>query len=102
VLFRREAAGEDWISDQPKGVDSTIQVDAERLAHVQLACFRDENLGKLGVDAPVPLLVCRREGVAGRAGTDAGVVKPRLQGTKADLDVAQALAIGELREHHDK
>jgi hypothetical protein len=58
------------------------------------------NLGKIGVDSPVALLVGSGQSVPGDRAAKAGVVEFLGDRAQASLDVPQALAIGRLSEGH--
>jgi len=62
----------------------------------------DEKMGEVGVDAPVVDFVGVSQRVARHLASDAHVIEFRPQCPKAGFDVAQALAIGQLGEGHDK
>jgi len=55
-------------------------------------------LREVRVDAPVPLAVRVGQRVAGHAAADPHVVELSAMRPQADLDVAQAFAVGQLRE----
>jgi len=81
-------------------VDRRIQVDADVFVGVKFLGSGDENLSEVGVDAPVAVFVGLGQGVAGDERSNAHVVKLRTIAAQADLDVAQAFAVGELGEGH--
>jgi hypothetical protein len=81
-------------------VDRLLQFQIEGVARIMAACFADQHLRELGEDPPVPPLVGIGQGAADNSATDAHVVELLGHGSEADLDVAQALAVGELREGH--
>ena len=81
-------------------VDGVVQLDTERVACVELAGAADQHGGQIEPDAPVARLV----GIGQRGAFDRRAKSHRVEfggvGGQADLDVAQALAPGELREGH--
>ncbi len=81
-------------------IDGVVQLDPERLARVELARATNQNGCKVRPDAPVAQLV----GVGQRGALDRRAKTHRVQlrdiGRQAGLDVAQALAPGQLRERH--
>ena len=79
-------------------VDGVVEFQPEVLPGVQRARDADQRLGEVRVDAPVPLPVRVGQRVAGDAAADPHVLELPAMGTEADLDVAQALAVGQLRE----
>ena len=81
-------------------VDRVFQIDAKRLPGIQTTGDSNERLGQVGVDAPVAHRVRIGQGIAGDAAADAHVIELALLRSQARFDVAQALAIGQLRERH--
>ena len=55
-------------------------------------------MSEVGIEAPVALLVGVGEGIAGHAAAQSHVIEFILVCAQADLDIAQALAVGELGE----
>ena len=64
------------------------------LARIKRSGLPDQHLGKLGVSAPIAILVCIRKVVPRYGTVNAHVIKLGLHGSQASLDVAQAFAIG--------
>ena len=62
--------------------------------------MRDEDLGEVGVNPPVAILVGLGQSVSGDGSPKAEVVEFRFYGIQTRFDIAQALAIGQLRERH--
>ena len=83
-----------------EGVDGVLQIDPERLVHIQSPGDADQALGKVGVDAPVAHRVGIGQGVARHRRAQAQMVELGALGAETGFDVAQTLAIGELRESH--
>lgn len=83
-----------------EGVDRVRHVDAERLVDIQFAGRGNEALGEVGIDAPVPRLVGVRERRARDARANPHVIQLGLYRAKTGFDIAEALAISELRERH--
>jgi hypothetical protein len=79
-----------------QGVDRTVQFDAERFAGIERPRFVDQDLRKVGVNAPVATIVGVAERAARHPATNAQVVQPPLERLQAGDDVAQALAISQL------
>lgn len=88
-----------------QGVDRPLPLvelfQAERLVHVQATRFGDQALREVGVHTPVALLV----GIGQRASRDGSGAKSQVVDLlgyrpKTRLDVAQTLAVGELRKGH--
>ncbi len=83
-------------------VHRTRELDGPGFARVEAAGLRDQQLSELGVDAPVPALVCIGQRAAcNRAIAQTAVVQLLGDCMQARLDVAQALAMRELSEGHD-
>ena len=76
------------------------QLDAEAVVAVQPARPLDQQCGQIGPDVPIASFVgigqCRAPDLRAKA----HAVQLRLVGQQARLDVAQALAVGQLREGH--
>jgi len=81
-------------------VDGLGEAGAEGVVGVEAARDADERLGEVGIDPPVAAFV----GIGQRAprdrSADTHVVELGMLGAQAGFDVAQALAIGELRKGH--
>ena len=60
----------------------------------------DQDLGEVGVDAPVAVLVGLGQGGSGDPSPDAHVIQLGANGSQARLDVAQTLPERQLREDH--
>ena len=67
---------------------------------VQASGGPDQDLGEVGVDAPVAVLVGVGQGGSGDPSPDAHVVQLGANGPQAGLDVAQTFPEGQLREGH--
>ena len=81
------------------GEDGFLERHAELLVGVQGARLGDQDLGEVGVASPVALLVGVGQRVAGNLrATKTHVIEARLHGAPAGFDVAQAFAVGQLRE----
>ena len=83
-----------------EGIDGVVELEAEAVLGIERPGDADQRLGEVGMDAPVAPLVGVGQGGAGDAPADAHVVELGVLGAQAGLDVAQALAIGQLREGH--
>ncbi len=81
-------------------VSRVLQLDAKVVARIELACLLDQALGEFGVDTPVSHLV----GIGQRRAFDllpqAHVVELGRLRRQTGFDIAQALAVGELRKGH--
>ena len=83
-----------------QGIDCLIQFDSEGIGGVKFSGFRDKDLSKVGINPPVPVLICVGKSVAGDLSSDAQVIKSGLCCPQADLDISQAFAISKLGECH--
>src|SRR5271168_3181551 len=77
------------------------QFYAEVLVDVERASLDDQPLSQLEVDAPVARLVSVGQRRASDRRADAHVVKLAGLSRQTHFDIAQALAVGQLREGHD-
>jgi hypothetical protein len=83
-----------------QGIDGLRQLDPEVLAGIEAAGDGDERLGEVSVDAPIAHLVGVGERVTSDRGAQPHVVQLGALRPQAGFDVAQALAVGQLREGH--
>ena len=83
-----------------ESIDGLLERDAEVIASIQTPRDGDESLGEVGMDAPIAPLIGISERAARNRGTDAHMVELAPLRSQASLDVAQALAVGELGEGH--
>ena len=81
-------------------IETLRQIDADWIAGVERSRDPDQNLGEVGKDAPVVRLVGVGQSGTRHLATKAHVIKLPTHGSKARLDVAQTLAIGQLSEGH--
>ena len=65
---------------------------------IQLPGNANQDLGEVGVDTPVSLLVCFGQCIPGNVFSNAGMVELGLHGTQAAFDVPKALSVGQLSE----
>jgi len=81
-------------------VDRAREVHAQSIPSVERLCLHDQALGELGIHAPVARFVGIGEGGAADRLAKAHVVELGCLRREARLDVAQALAVGQLSEGH--
>ena len=81
-------------------ISGGIEIDAEALAGIEFALLRHQPLRQFGVDAPVAQLVGIGQSRAAHRRTKAHGVELIGLRVQARFDVAQALAISQLRERH--
>ena len=81
-------------------IQAPVQIDAHRVAGVQPARSCNQRLREIGIDAPVARLVGIGQRRTRHTAANTHVVQLAAHRAQAGLDVAQALAIGELGEGH--
>lgn len=81
-----------------QGIDGVIEFDSQVVLGIQGPGDTDKGVGDVGIQAPVALLVGVGEGIAGHPAAQAQVVEFVLVCAQGDLDIAQALPVGELGE----
>jgi hypothetical protein len=84
-----------------EGIHGIGQFYAEVLVDVERASLGDQPLSQLEVNAPVARLVSIGQRRASDRRTDSHVVKLAGLSRQTHFDIAQALAVGQLREGHD-
>ena len=83
-----------------EGIHRLPKLEAQLLFAVQLSGDGDEHLRKVGIDAPVSVLVGLGQGTARDLASDAGVIELGLKGPQTGLNISKTLSIGQLRESH--
>ena len=81
-----------------EGLEGGVEFDAEGIMGVEPPGEGDQHLGKIGEDAPIARLVGVGQCGASDVITKTQVIEFRFERTQASLDVAEAFAIGQLRE----
>src|SRR5262245_48530989 len=81
-------------------VDGVLEINSERLVGIEAASDADQALRKVAVDAPVARRIRIGERVACNRTAKAEVIEPCALRPQTRLDVAQALAISQLRKRH--
>ena len=81
-------------------VDRIVEFQPEVLLGIQRARDANQCLREVRVDAPVPFQVRIGQRVAGHAAADSHMIELAAMRAQADFDVAQAFAVGQLRERH--
>src|SRR5437660_553128 len=76
-----------------EGIDSFVERHPEVVVEVKLSGPSDQQLSKVGVDAPVAHRVGVRQSVARDATANAHVIELRLLSAQTGFDVAQTLAV---------
>jgi len=83
-----------------QSVSGLLQLDAEGFLGIELSGFVDQDLSKLGVDAPVSNLVGIGKGISRDLSSDAHVIESLLSCPQTDLDVSETFSVGELGKGH--
>ena len=81
-------------------VDRVLAIDTERLVHIAPARDANQVLCKLRVDAPIARFVRIGQRAARDRTTNAEVIELGRLRSQAGLDIAQTLAVAQLREGH--
>jgi hypothetical protein len=86
-----------------EGIHGGIQFDGQWLAGVQRARNADEMLSQIGIDLPRACHVRVGQRVArNRGAAKAHVIQALALSAQIDLDIAQRLSVGQLREGHSE
>jgi len=83
-----------------EGVGGLVQLEVQRVARRVPASLGDDLLRESRVDPPVALLVGIGQRGTGDSALDAQVVESIPEGTKAGLDIAETLSVGQLGKGH--
>ncbi len=81
-------------------VNRLREIDAKRFVHIERARYSNQALCKVGIDAPVSNRIRIGQRVARYRAAKAHVVELGGLAAQTRFDVAQTLAIGQLRERH--
>ena len=81
-----------------QGIDGVIEFQPQVVLGIEGPGETDEGVCDVGIQTPVALLVGVGQGIAGHPAAQSQVVEFVLVCAQADLDVAQAFAVGELGE----
>ena len=85
-----------------EGVSGRVQVHGKAVVGVKSLGDRNQDVGKIGVDAPVVVFVGVGQRAPGDFSAKARVIQLRPHRSQARFDVPQAFAVGQLRERHAK
>ncbi len=83
-----------------QSVNGFVQLDTEIFGGIKPSGFANEILGQIGINPPIPLRVGASQIHARYMPADSQVIKLGASRTQTGFDVAQTLAIGQLREGH--
>ena len=81
-------------------VGRLFQVHCETIVGIELPCSTDQHLGKVGVYPPVACFVGVGQRAACNVTSNFYMIEFGMDGAQTRLDVAKALAVGQLRESH--
>jgi hypothetical protein len=81
-------------------VSGLFQSHSEVFVGVQFPGPADQNLGEVGIDAPISLLVGFGQGAAGDLAAEACVIEFGLHRPETGFDISKAFSVCELREGH--
>jgi len=81
-----------------EGIDRVFEFESQIFAGVKRAGLSDEDLGEVGIDAPIARFVGMSQGVSGDPSAKSHVVETALHGPQTGLDIAKAFAISQLGE----
>ena len=81
-----------------EGIDGVFEFHSQIFAGVKSAGLGDEDLGEVGIDAPIARFVGVGQGVSGDSSAKPHVIEPTPHGSKAGLDIAETFAIRQLSE----
>ena len=81
-----------------EGIDGVLEFQTEILVGVKTTGLGDEDLGEIGVNAPIALFVGVSQGVPGDMPTDPHVIEAILHRSQTGLDISETLAVGQLSE----
>jgi hypothetical protein len=83
-----------------ESVNGVFQLDSKRFVDVEPSCHSDQTLSEVAVDAPIPSRVGVGQGIARYSRAKTQVVELGRLSAKTSFDIAQALAIRQLRKRH--
>ena len=81
-------------------IGDLFERDAEFLSCVHSPCRADQDMGEIGVDAPISGLVCIGQGRPGHRPADSRMVKLRMKTPQARHDIPEAFSISQLGKGH--
>src|ERR1022692_4060075 len=87
-------------SGRVQSIQALVEVHAERLVGVERPRDFNQDMGKLGEDAPVACFVGVGQSAARHRAAKPQVIEFPGHGSEAGFDVPQALAVSQLREGH--
>lgn len=79
-----------------------VEIKPQVLFGIQGTGQMDQCLGEVGIDSPVSLFVGLCQSAPGNRTSNSHMIELALLSTKTGFDIAQTLAIGQLRKRHDQ
>lgn len=83
-----------------KCIDSLLQLQAEVIPGIELSCLGYQDLSEIGIDAPVPFLICFGQGASSDTAPNTHMVASGGDRSQTGFDISQAFTIGQLGEGH--
>lgn len=83
-----------------EGIDRFFQIDCQWFAGIKVPGMANEDMGKIGVDAPVATRVGLGQGVPRHRTTNADVIQLGAERIQTDFDVAQTGPVCQLGKRH--
>ena len=75
-------------------IDRLIQLDSKGFLGIEPACLRDQEMGEIGINAPVALLIGLGQGIACDRTAKAQVIKFGFDGVENGFEIAEAVSVG--------
>src|SRR5664279_5375613 len=86
--------------DRVQRVQTLLQIHPDGIVGIQRSRSADQHLGKVRIDSPVARFVGIGQGRARHLAAKSHVVELALHRTQAGFDIAQTVAVSQLRERH--
>jgi hypothetical protein len=83
-----------------ESIDGLVDVDIKIFIDIGSASNMNQGLGKIGVDAPIPVFVGVGQCASGNLSSNAHMVKLGILSTQTGLDVPEAFSLSQLCESH--
>ena len=83
-----------------KCIDRLLEFQPKVIFRVELSCLRDQHLGEIGIDAPVPSFVCFCNSASGYCAFDAHVIPFFGNSSQAGFNISQTFPVRQLSEGH--
>ncbi len=83
-----------------EGINGLFEFQSEIVVGIKVASLMDEDLGEVGVDAPIASLIGVGQSTSGDPAAESHVIELRRHSAETGLDIAEALAVGQLSESH--